>query len=106
VPNNYSPSPLPARLRNAHPGMARIISMDTGTPKKYFAARSGELLKSCSDGNAWVFLCGSAMLEYLAKIVNGSDLKGEGYKRFIREYLADVRPAYRDFKYSLSQLSH
>ena len=39
------------------------------------------------------------MLDYLAKIVNGSDLKRDGYKRFIKDYLALVRPGYRDFKY-------
>jgi hypothetical protein len=85
-------------MKLASPGSARG-AIDTGRAKEYFSRRTNELLRMCADGTPWVFLCGSAMVDYLAKIVNGRDLRTEGYKRFIRDYLALVRSEYRDFVY-------
>ncbi len=47
----------------------------------------------------WVFLSAASMIEYLSKLVNGSDLKSEGYKQFIKDYLAQVRPEYASFTF-------
>lgn len=73
--------------------------MDLDQAEKYFTDRVKELRQSCGDRTPWVFLSASAMLEYLAKIVNGADRKAEGYKAFIRDYLSAVRTGYKDFIY-------
>ncbi len=61
--------------------------------------RVNELEGICQNGTPWVFLCACAMLEYLAKIVNGADRKSKGYKDFIVDYLGRVRTEYKDFTY-------
>lgn len=67
--------------------------------ENYFLERSYELLNICNDGTPWVFLCASALIEYLAKLVNGKDLSGEGYKNFITEYMAEIKNEYKTFRY-------
>jgi hypothetical protein len=73
--------------------------MDLVQAERYFRDRVKELRRSCEDRTPWVFLSASAMLEYLAKIVNGADKKADGYKSFIRDYFSAVRSEYKDFKY-------
>jgi hypothetical protein len=76
------------------------MKLDAATD--YFRARAAELQRTCADGTPWVFLMSSAFLEYLAKLANGKDKSKQrrtGYKSFICEYLAEVRPRYRDFEY-------
>ena len=73
--------------------------MDLEQANKYFIDRIEELRQSCCDGTPWVFLSASAMLDYLAKIVNGADKGSQGYKDFIGEYLGKVRAEYKDFTY-------
>lgn len=63
----------------------------------YFLNRATELRRMCAHVDPWVFLASSAFLEYLAKLANGKDVGREGYKDFILQYLAQVRPLYRDF---------
>lgn len=68
---------------------ARIIFLD----------KVKDLRKMCQAGTPLVFVAACAMLDYLVKLTNGADKKGQGYKDFIRDYLAQVRPGYKTFKY-------
>lgn len=73
--------------------------MDLNTASSYFKDRVNELRRACADTTPWVFLSASAFLEYLAKLVNGEDKKRDSYKKFIEDYLSQVRPLYKDFVY-------
>ncbi len=73
--------------------------MNPNDPSNYFSVRVSELRRACVDGTPWVFLCASAFLEYLSKLVNGEDKKGPGYKKFIKDYLSRVRPLYSSFAF-------
>src|SRR5215471_9819349 len=70
---------------------------------EYFLKRAAELRQMSIVGTPWIFLSSSAFLEYLSKLANGKDNKGPGYKEFIVDYLAQVRPLYRDFTYRSGQ---
>ena len=48
----------------------------------------------------WPFLCASALIEYLTKMVYGSDSGAKEYKTFISAYLAAANPQYDSFTYS------
>lgn len=65
----------------------------------YFLERTQELRNICKDGTVWVFLCASALIEYLSKLVNGQDIKRKGYIQFIEDYMAKIRREYITFKY-------
>jgi hypothetical protein len=66
----------------------------------YFQGILRELEVDCQKRPAWVFLCCSAMLEYLAKmsLVPGHQLRGdwEPYVYFVEEFMPDI---YKNFKY-------
>jgi hypothetical protein len=63
----------------------------------YLKARVAELKAMTQDGTPWVFLCGASLIDYLAKLVG---LPGrEGYKDFIKKYMANVDPRYATFQY-------
>jgi hypothetical protein len=49
--------------------------------------------------NPWPFLCASALIEYLTKMVNGDGSGAEKYKQFVSTYLARVNPLYNSFTY-------
>ena len=74
--------------------------MNLNQAEKYFLDRGGELAAMCKDGTPWVFLCASAFIEYLSRLVKGSDCSSDGYKDFVRDYLAKVRPGYATFTYA------
>jgi hypothetical protein len=67
--------------------------------KNYFECRLNELNAMCSDGTPWVFLCGSALIEYLSKLAKGDDGGGAGFKEFVTKYMPQ---RYRDFQYESS----
>jgi hypothetical protein len=50
--------------------------------------------------NPWPFLCASALIEYLTKMVNGGVSGAKEYKQFISTYLARVNPLYDSFAYA------
>jgi hypothetical protein len=58
-----------------------------------------ELPDLYQSSSPWVFLCAAALVEYLAKLVEGKDKGAQGYKDFVRNWLAQVHPAYASFKY-------
>ena len=68
-----------------------------------FKDRLAELPALYPSGSPWVFLCAAALVEYLAKLVDGSDTGGLGYKNFVRNWLALIRPAYATFSYRSGQ---
>lgn len=68
--------------------------MNLEAASRYFQKRARELRRACADGTPWVFLSASAYLEYLSKLTGPV-----GYKNFIKVYLSQVRPLYRDFVY-------
>ena len=73
--------------------------MNCEEAKTYFYARIEELKDMCKPGGAetpWVFLCGSAMIDYLSRLAAGKDNGGEGFKKFIRDYMPS---SYCDFEY-------
>jgi hypothetical protein len=49
--------------------------------------------------NPWPFLCASAYIDYLTKLVNGGETGREKYKQFVSTYLATVNPLYASFTY-------
>src|SRR6266571_6800773 len=63
----------------------------------YFRDRVDELRALANRGDPWVFLCASAFIEYLAKIVQGH---GSGdYKQFLKNCFFKVCPKYASFRY-------
>lgn len=74
--------------------------MNIDGAEKYFTDRIRELSQMCVDRTPWVFVCSAAMIDYLSKLVNGEDKGGTGYKGFIRDYMAKVRPEYKTFTYA------
>src|SRR5271168_5244509 len=49
--------------------------------------------------NPWPFLCASAFIDYLTKMVNGGQTGRETYKQFVSTYLAKVNSLYVSFTY-------
>ena len=49
--------------------------------------------------NPWPFLCASAFIDYLTKMVNGGEAGREKYKQFVSTYLARINPLYVSFRY-------
>ncbi len=73
--------------------------------EKYFLDRAQELNEMCTDGSPWVFLCASAFLEVLAKMIEGgseASKTGDCYKDFIRECMPNQ---YGTFDFSPSSIS-
>ena len=76
--------------------------MTLDNAKTYFKNRIDELKRLSRDKsqvNPWIFVCASAFIDYLAKIVNGQDMQGSGYKGFISDYLSIINPVYKTFTY-------
>lgn len=65
--------------------------------ENYFLARVDELENQCNEHTAWVFLCASAMINYLVNLINGRKTNREDYKIFIIDYMPE---SYRNFCYS------
>jgi hypothetical protein len=73
--------------------------MKLGDAETYFRDRASELRHLCVSGTPWVFLAAAAFLDYLSKLANGNDKQRAGYKSFISNYLARIRPEYKNFVY-------
>jgi hypothetical protein len=69
--------------------------------ENYFDDQIDYLKKMSLDGSPWIFLCGSAVIEYLSKLAAGKDDGGNGYKTFVTNYMPD---AFRNFKYKGGQM--
>lgn len=77
--------------------------MTLADAQQRFNDRLVELPILFPSGSPWVFLCASALVEYLAKLVDGADNGGRGYKNFVRNWLSAVRPSYLTFRYLAGQ---
>jgi hypothetical protein len=54
--------------------------------EEYFTAMVPGLGKMCCDGSPWVFLCGTAIIEYLSKLAYGPGGR-KNFIKFIKEYM-------------------
>lgn len=66
--------------------------------KQYFLARCNELISLAHRGDPWVFLCSSAMIEYLTKMTSGESGR-EAYIAFVNNYFKRVNSRYTTFQY-------
>ena len=66
--------------------------------KNYFNDRCDEIISLSERGDPWVFLCGSAMIDYLTNMTMGKSNR-ENYIKFIEEYFGEVNVLYKDFTY-------
>ena len=64
--------------------------------EKYFLDRVAELENQCSEHTTWVFLCASAMINYLVNLVNGRETNRTDYKRFVIDYMPE---GYKNFQF-------
>lgn len=64
--------------------------------EKYFLDRVVELEQQCSQLTTWVFLCASAMINYLVNLVNGRETNRDDYKSFINDFMPEE---YKNFKF-------
>lgn len=64
--------------------------------ESYFGHKIADLKRMIADGTPWVFLCGSAVIDYLSKLAAGKNDHGEGFKQFVTDYMPAT---YRTFKY-------
>ena len=64
-----------------------------------------ENLKSLESmaANPWPFLCASALIEYLTKMVNNGRSGAQKYKHFVETYLGAVDQRYLTFTYATGQ---
>ena len=66
----------------------------------YFCEKILDLEEYSKDGKPWIFLCASAFLEYLTKMVyNKKSFNGNDYKNFIKDYLSKINQNYRLFRF-------
>jgi hypothetical protein len=64
--------------------------------EKYFTAMIPDLSKMCCDGSPMVFLCGTAVVEYLSNLAYGCGGRGN-FIKFIKEYMP---ASYKEFTYA------
>jgi len=62
----------------------------------YFTGHIDDLKRMSADGTPWVFLCGSALIDYLSKLADGRNDGGAAFKRFVNVYMPR---GYLTFKY-------
>jgi len=78
--------------------------MDILAAHSLLKTRISELKATYPVGSPWIFLAAAALVEYLAKLVDGEDKGGKGYKDFVIRWMAQVRPEYKDFKYKSGEV--
>lgn len=66
--------------------------------KEYFTGRCDEIISMSARGDAWIFLCGTAMIDYLTQLTTGLSGKS-AYIKFTEEYFSEVNSLYKDFKF-------
>jgi len=71
---------------------------------EYLRDRVGELRSLALRGDPWVFLCASAFIEYMAKMVQGEARGASGYKDFLKDVFFEVCPEYAKFRYRSRQM--
>ena len=66
--------------------------------KKYFTGRCEELLSMSKAGDPWVFLCASAMIDYLTQMTTGKSGR-QAYIDFVNNFLGEINTTYSNFRY-------
>lgn len=66
--------------------------------ENYFSERCDEIISLSKRGDPWVFLCTSAMIDYLTNMVSGHSTRLK-YIKFIEEYFSQVNYLYKDFQF-------
>jgi hypothetical protein len=66
--------------------------------ESYFIARCDEIISLSDRGDPWIFLCGSAMIDYLTNMTIGTSSRDK-YIKFIKQYFSQVNPLYKNFTY-------
>lgn len=66
---------------------------------KYYKQRVVELKHLAILGDPWVFLCSSAFIDYLARLVSNNAINGEDYEKFIKDYLIEIDSRYVNFQF-------
>jgi len=66
--------------------------------ENYFDKRCDEIISLSLRGDPWVFLCISAMIDYLTNMTTGHSTRLK-YIKFIEEYLSEINTLYKDFQY-------
>ncbi|MDX1904379.1 MAG: hypothetical protein SFU27_09505 [Thermonemataceae bacterium] len=66
--------------------------------ESYFIGRCDEIISLSQRGDPWVFLCTSAMIDYLTNMVTGHSTRLK-YIKFIEDYFSQVNFQYKDFQY-------
>ena len=78
---------------------ARMTTMNIPAAHSLLKTRIAELKATYPVGSPWIFLSAAALVEYMAKLVDGKDNGAKGYKDFVVNWMARVRPEYKTFKY-------
>ena len=67
--------------------------------EEYFINRSNEIIGLSLRGDPWIFLCGSAMIDYLTNMTTNGKSTRTTYITFIESYFGSVDSLYKDFKF-------
>jgi hypothetical protein len=70
--------------------------------KDYFLARCDELVSLAERGDPWVFLCGSAMIDYLTQMTT-SKAGRIAYIEFVDTYFRQINIKYKEFEFQNGQ---
>jgi hypothetical protein len=90
---NSTPAATPVHCRNA-----TLIIMTLNDIKDYFNQRCDEIISLSNRDDPWVFLCGSAMIDYLTNMTTGKSTRVE-YIKFVEDYFGQVNVLYKNFTY-------
>lgn len=66
--------------------------------KDYFLGRCDEIISMSPKGDAWIFLCGAAMIDYLTQMTTGSSGR-TSYVNFVDSYFKEINIKYKDFEF-------
>lgn len=67
--------------------------------KEYFTGRCKELILMSTAGDPWVFVCASAMIDYLTQMTTGNSGR-QAYIAFVKDFLGEINPKYSSFQYA------
>lgn len=70
--------------------------------KDYFLGRCSEVISMSNAGDPWVFVCGSAMIDYLTQMTT-ADSGRVAYISFVENYFKEINVRYKDFEYQGGQ---
>ncbi len=69
------------------------------TGRKKITDRLLELGEFCESGSPWVFVCATALIEYLGHLALPEAGNAEAFRSFVTRWMSQVRPEYKAFQY-------